>query len=237
MSRTLNTVLMTICCLALCPATISSADRRAIVWEATGMLLECCTCNVPCTCNFGQGSSPHSFCHTIYAYRLKTARYDNVVLDNLTFGGGEGAQGAFGFLDARATPAQRPALQRLALAVFGKGGASPGARRFAFVRITAEDDARAFHLDFEGSGGFKADILLGGDGKTPIIVENNLTWPVHRFIKGKTTTFTYKDPLGNDLRYTGTNANIGEFHLSGTAAATSDRLLHPSQTACGSARR
>jgi|SRR5581483_4619483 len=183
-------------------------------WQATGTLLECCTCNVPCTCNFGQGPSPNAYCHTLYAYRLKTARYEGVTLDGLIFGGGEGPKGALGFLDSRATPAQRDALQKLALAVFAQGGATSGERRFVWTKITARDDARRFSVQFVGSGGFAADILIGADGKNPIVVENNVTWPVARFIKGKTTDFDYRDTLGNRLKYEGRNANLGAFRLS-----------------------
>jgi hypothetical protein len=204
--------------LALMPLLPAAPRPPAVAWEAAGTLLECCTCNVPCTCNFGQGPSPNDYCYTLYAYRLKTARYDGVTLDGLLFGGGEGAKGAIGFLDSRATPEQRPALQRLALAVFGKGGAASGPRRFVWTRIAAEDDAHHFSVRFDGSGGFAADVLLGADGKNPIIVENNVTWPVARFIKGKTTAFDYTDVLGNRLKYAGRNANLGAFRLSGTEA-------------------
>lgn len=182
-------------------------------WEAKGTLFEACSCSVPCPCNFGEAPTRGS-CETIYAYRLKKARFGDVNLDGLVFGGGEGEKGAFGFLDARVTSAQRTALEKLALAVFGKGGATPGARKFATVRIQVADSAERFRLEFEGSGGFAARTLLGRDGKNPIIVENNTTWPVHRFIKGKTTRFDYKDALGNRLRFEGVNANLGEFDLT-----------------------
>lgn len=182
------------------------------LWEAKGALFEACSCSVPCPCNFGQGPS-QNFCHTIYAYRLKTARYGDVKLDGLVFGGGEADKQPMGFLDARATLEQKPALEKLARAVFGKGGASAGDRRFVFTKITVEDDTRTFRLDFANAGGFAADILIGRDGKNPIIVENNSTWPVARFIKGKTRHFDYKDALGNELHYEGVNANLGEFDL------------------------
>jgi len=48
-----------------------------------------------------------------------------VVLDGLIFGGGAGSSGAVAYLDSRATAAQKPALQKLALEVFAKGGAAP----------------------------------------------------------------------------------------------------------------
>ena len=167
---------------------------------------------MPCPCNFGQGPS-QSFCHTVYAYRLKSARYDGVSLDGLVFGGGEADKGAMGFLDDRAAPMQRAALEKLALAVFAKGGASSGTRPFRFVPITVQEDAAKFRVAFGESGGFQADILMGRDGRKPIVVENNTTWPVNRFVKGKTTRFEYKDAQGNRMNYSGVNANLGEFDL------------------------
>lgn len=198
-----------------------SGTPKAVVplWQATGTLLEVCSCRVPCPCNFGQSPS-NDTCHTVYAYRLKTARCNGVVLDGLAFGGGEGPKGAMGFLDSRATPAQRPALERLALAVFGKGGATSGQRSFLWTRIVAENDPLRFKLGFGDDASIAADILIGGDGKNPIIVENNTTWPVHRFIKAKTTRFEYKDRLGNLLHYEGVNANLGEFKLSSEQSAS-----------------
>jgi hypothetical protein len=192
----------------------ASATRAAGEWEAAGTLLEACSCSVPCPCNFGQGPTGGS-CHTVYAYRLKTASYDGVTLDGLVFGGGEASRGAAGFLDSRATAAQRPALEKLARAVFAQGGASGGARMFETVAIAATDDGRRFRVRFGERGGFEADILFGRDRKRPIVVENNTTWPVDRFIKGKTTQFVYQDTLGNRLRLDGVNANLGEFKLSG----------------------
>jgi len=193
---------------------IAAPAARTSGWSAVGTLLEACSCAVPCPCNFGQNPS-RDYCHTVYAYRLKTARYAGVTLDGLVFGGGEADKGAMGFLDSRATPEQKPALEKLALAVFAQGGASAGARKFETVRIVATDDGKRFRLGFGGRGGFEAGILFGRDNKRPIIVENNTTWPVDRFIKGKTSQFDYQDALGNHIQLEGVNANIGEFHLSG----------------------
>jgi hypothetical protein len=145
---------------------------------------------------------------------LKKARYGDVNLDGLVFGGGEADKGAMGFLDARATVEQRPALEKLAAAVFGQGGASSNARKYETLPITATSDGTKFKVAFGERGGFEASILFGRDRKRPIIVENNTTWPVERFIKGKTTRFTYQDTLGNQLQLDGVNANLGEFNLS-----------------------
>ena len=199
----------------------SKEIKKEAKWTATGTLLEACSCAVPCPCNFGQ-SPTRGYCHTIYAYKLKTAEFEGVKLDGLVFGGGEGDKGAFGFLDSKATEKQRPALQKIAFAIFGKGGASGGLRKFAPTRIATSSDSEKFKVDFGDSGGFEADILIGRDGKNPIIVENNTTWPVNRFIKGKTSRFKYHDSIGNKLEFDGVNANLGEFKLSsGMAGANS----------------
>lgn len=220
----------------LAALNVQAATRPAPPdWQAAGTLLECCSCNVPCSCNFGQGPSPNDFCHTLYTYRFKTARYDGVALDGLIVGGGEGPKGAMGFLDSRARPEQRNALKKLALAVFGKGGATPGDRTFTWVALAAETGAKDIRVRFGESGGFAADILLGADGKNPIVVENNVTWPVHRFIKAKTTRFDYKDSLGNNLNYEGRNANVGEFRLSGSLRQAT--AAKPSAAPCCAGRR
>lgn len=202
---------------ALCGPQTAVKKPASSSWQATGTLLEVCSCSVPCPCNFGQSPS-NDYCHTVYVYRIKAAKYDDVTLDGLSFGGGEGAKGAMGYLDERAKPAQRAALEKLALAVFGKGGASSGSRTFAWTKIAAEDDPRKFSISFGGNSTIAASILFGRDGKNPIVVENNTTWPVHRFMKGKTTRFDYKDSLGNSLHYEGVNANLGEFKLASDQA-------------------
>ena len=195
-------------------------------WAAVGTLLEACSCSVPCPCNFGQGPS-RSYCHTVYAYRLKSGNYGAVALDGLIFGGGEADKAPVGFLDSRATAQQKPALEKLALAVFGQGGASGGPRRFEAARITAKDDARRMEVEFGQSGGFEAKLLIGRDGKSPIVVENNTTWPVSRFIKAKTTRFTYQDSAGNRLKLDGVNANIGQFNLSSDGRSKGVNITAP----------
>ena len=219
-------------------STPKSGDRETVKtgWKATGTLFEACSCDVPCPCNFGQSPS-HGFCHTIYAYRLKHARYEDVTLDGFIFGGGEGPKGAAGFIEARATGAQRTALEKLATAVFGKGGASGGNRTFTPTTLVVEDTPSAFHVKFGDNGGFSANVLIGADGKNPIVVENNTTWPVRRFIKGKTDSFDYHDTVGNQLRYQGVNANLGEFDLSGNVTTARGQKTLPSCCTPKSARR
>lgn len=197
------------------PGSLKQETKRADTkpaWEAKGTLFEACSCSVPCPCNFRESPSK-GFCHTVYAYRLKSARFGSVKLDGLIFGGGEADKAPMGFLDSRANAEQKLALQKLALAVFGKGGPAAGDRTFTTVKLDVDLSDSKFGVRFGEAGGFKADIIIGGDGKTPIVVENNTIWPVRRFVKGKTTHFDYRDSLGNMMKFDGVNANLGDFDL------------------------
>jgi hypothetical protein len=131
----------------------------------------------------------------------------------MMFGGGEADKKPIGFLDSGAVGDKKAALQKLALAVFGKGGPASGGRDFVSAKISAERSDSKFSVRFGESGGFDAAVIIGADGKTPIVVENNSIWPAHRFIKGKTTFFDYKDSHGNTLKFDGVNANLGDFDL------------------------
>ena len=211
--------------------TVAVTERdpapRAGFWFARGTLLEACTCAVPCTCNFGEGPSPHSYCHVTYAYKLENASYDGADLSGLVVGGVDATGKSIGFLDERATKEQRAALQKLAVAVFAQGGPAPGARRFVTAKITHEIRGAALALQFKSSdatlraeGGFAARLIAGRDG-TPVVVENNPVWPIARAFKGKTSALRYSDALGNRIQTANSNANYGAFRFSGEAARLS----------------
>ena len=200
---------------------------RVGTWFARGTLLEACTCAVPCTCNFGEGPSPHSYCHATYAYKLENASYDGADLSGLVVGGVDATGSGIGFLDERATKDQRAALQKLAVAVFSPGGPAPGARRFVTAKITHEIRGNALALQFastdaavKAQGGFAARLIAGRDG-TPVVVENNPVWPIARAFKGKTSALRYSDALGNRIQTANSNANYGAFRFSGEIARLS----------------
>ncbi|MBC7806334.1 MAG: DUF1326 domain-containing protein [Akkermansiaceae bacterium] len=191
-------------------------------WAASGTLLEACTCAVPCSCNFGEPPSPNNYCHAVYAYRLEKASWDGVDLSGLVIAGADGPKGGACFLDERATPAQRPALERLTRAVWAQGGPgnAPG-MPFMFAKITPSIAGNDLKLKIGDVGGFTARVIVGRDGKTPVVVENNTVWPIARATKGKTGTLNFLDKNVGKISASGTNANYGKFTFggaSGTAA-------------------
>lgn len=193
-------------------------------WTATGTLFEACTCAVPCSCNFGEAPSPNSYCHAVYAYRLEKASWDGVDLSGLVIAGADGPKGGAAFLDERATPTQRPALQRLTRAIFGQGG--PGNAPdmpFTFAQITPSIVGNDLKLKIGDAGGFTARVIVGRDGKTPVIVENNMIWPIARAIKGKTSSLNFLDNNVGTISTSNTNANYGKFTMSGESGAVTKK--------------
>lgn len=183
------------------------------------MLVEACTCAVPCSCNFGEPPSPHHYCHAVYAYRLDKAKWGNVDLSGLVIAGADAANGGEAYLDERATPAQRPALKSLTRAVWGQGG--PGNAPdmpFVFARITPKVSASEIALTIENVGGFAAKPILGRDGRTPVVVENNTVWPIVRAYKGKTVSINARSGRIGSIKTSGTNANYGTFSFAGFGA-------------------
>ncbi len=197
------------------PSAAAPGAPGAQTWSASGTLLESCTCAVPCTCNFGEGPSPHPYCHAVFSYQLDKASWNGVDLSGLIVAGADGPRGVAGFIDERATAAQRPILEKLARAVMAQGGPAGGNRRFIAAPITHSVQGGNLRLDIPGHGGFTATVIMGRDRKSPIIVENNTVWPIPRAIKAKATPLAYRDSVAGVIRGSGTNANYGKFSLSG----------------------
>jgi len=192
----------------------SAADDR---WHIRGALSEACTCNVPCTCNFGEGPSPHSYCHAVYAYGIKEGNYNGVKLDGLKFGGMETAKGNALYLDDSASPEQRKALEALARKVTRVSGDRMGGGPLLGVKwamIKQQYDDRQDMLDIGGFGGFKTNYIMGRDKTKPVIVVNNTEWAIREAIKGKTEYLRVKDEYGNEYSVKGTNSNHGDFEYT-----------------------
>lgn len=210
-------------------------------WRLRGTLSEACSCSVPCTCNFGgrptpirsgEGPPGHG-CWTLYSLAIRQGHYGRVKLDGLHLAGAKGAKALVYYLDERATPEQAEALKAIAaymggrmLATTTRGGpadredhsaeflARKGFGGFRSVPILQEAGTRGNRLVIGDRGGFESSYILGIDGKTPVVVENNWSWNIRHGIKAKTRRLQYQDELGNAFDLTGTNANQGEFDWS-----------------------
>jgi len=197
----------------------TASDKSAVAgdhWQVKGALSEACTCRVPCTCNFGEGPSPRSYCYAVYSWEIREGQFNGVKLDGLRFGAVDAEKGNAAYLDARARGDQRSALEALARKVMRINRDRMGDHKLLgikFVDIKQQYDDRHDSLDISGAGSFKTKYIMGRDKSRPVVVVNNTEWPVRETIKGKTESFVIKDQYGNQYSAANTNSNHGDFEF------------------------
>lgn len=197
-----------------------AAANAAKSWKIAGALSETCTCAVPCSCNFGQGPSPHHYCYPFYSYHIRKGNYGDTTLDDLHFGAADIKSGRYIFIDERADERQREALRVIAARVIfhvtadkAEEKANEIAEHARYASVEQKYDDRQNSLKVAGLGEFAADYVLGMDGKTPIVVHNNTTWRVRDTIKAKSSVYRVK--IGDDAIDTKeTNSNQAEFEYT-----------------------
>lgn len=197
-------------------------------WRLTGDLSEACTCSVPCSCNFGEGPSPHHFCWAVFSLDIQKGSYGDVNLDGLRMAGANGAKGGVWYIDARANDTQTEALKKIGAAIWANSlkangitdpKKAPAEQRllgFQRARIEQTVGEKRNYLKIVGAGGFTGDYIMGMDGKTPVVVENNASWNIQHGIKAKTRQLQYKDVYGNRFDFKQTNSNQGKFDWNDT---------------------
>lgn len=184
-------------------------------WMIEGALTEACTCSVPCTCNFGEGPSPHDYCHAFYSYDIRKGRFNDVSLDGLRFGATDLASGRTLFIDERANEKQREALRviKRASAEDAEARGKELAKEMRYVAIKQEYDNRRNRLEVAGIGEFAADYIMGLDKTQPLVVRNNTTWRIKDAIKAKTSLYRVK--VGKDsINTKDTNSNQGDYEYT-----------------------
>lgn len=196
-------------------------------WRIQGDLSEACTCGVPCTCNFGVGPSPHHFCYAVFSLDIQSGRYGDVELDGLHLAAGNAAKGSVWYIDDRATDAQAESLRAIARTIDAKlvaywKGVDPKIVEdpqflllgFKKAKIVQQVGETGNVLQIGDAGRFESDYIVGIDGKTPIVLENNWSWNILHGIKARTRTLVYQDEFGNRIDASSTNANQGRFDWS-----------------------
>lgn len=189
-------------------------------WAIRGALTEACTCTVPCSCNFGAGPSPHSYCWPFYSYHIREGHYQDIKLDGLHFGSADLSGGRTMFIDERADERQRAALRiiiaRLIIRVSAAEAEAKAKEiepRIRYAAVKQDYDDRRNHLEVAGLGEFSADYIMGLDKSQPVVVRNNTTWRIHDAIKARTSIYRVKS--GRDAVNTkDTNSNQGDFEYT-----------------------
>src|SRR5262249_2892002 len=126
-------------------------------WQIKGALSEACTCSVPCTCNFGEGPSPHEYCYAVYSYEIREGHFNDTKLDGLRFAGTDTATGGVLYLDAKAQGERRTALETVARRVMRITHDRMGHHKLLGIKVAdikQQYDGRHDSLDIAGAGSF-----------------------------------------------------------------------------------
>jgi hypothetical protein len=146
-------------------------------WHVAGDWFDVCKCTIPCPCTFAQ-SPTFGDCNGILAYHINAGHYGTVRLDGLNLIGigsfvgniwaGETKAAMGFFLDQRADPAQRSALQTI---WGGQAGGFPamfaeliGEMRgieFAPIEIEIAPDLSYWRAEVPGRAVGRAEALAG----------------------------------------------------------------------------
>jgi hypothetical protein len=177
-------------------------------WEIAGQLSEACSCAVPCTCNFNEPPSPHHYCWSLFSLDIKRGHYGSVSLDGLHLVGAHGKKGNVWYIDQSATPEQAAALHTITLDLDRD---AHKAEHWETATITQVVGEKSHEVEVEGHGGFKANYIIGLDGNSPVVVENNSSWNIQHGVKAKARELAYHDQYGNRFTFKGVNSNEGNF--------------------------
>ena len=232
--------------LALSSVVLTQEKPSRRPWHIKGQLSEACTCNVPCTCNFGERPSPHEFCYAMWSYWVQEGSWEQIKLNDLRIGGVDGPGGILGLLDARADATQRTAMENIWHALSGRmlclmrlwpfkaGGTEPGpdrpARQSSIIRtLYAERQFLGFEyvqidqtITRQGSRltfpdrGGFEAAYIFGRDPTQPLTVTNIVSWPIPVSIKGKTIFLKYKDKFNQLDYQGTNANQGHFDLSHT---------------------
>ena len=145
-------------------------------WQVEGDWFDVCKCDIPCPCEFARMPT-YGDCDGILVWHVRKGTYGGVALDGLNvialgyFKGNiwEGAKAAMGiFMDERADPKQREALQRI---FGGQAGGWPGefakniaemrGAEFAPIEVEIAGDLATWRAAIPGKVEAKAEALTG----------------------------------------------------------------------------
>lgn len=197
-------------------------------WEVEGYYAEACQCNVPCPCNFAQKPT-YGNCDNTGVFRIDKGRYEDLRLEGLhvvvvgSSPAGERFVDTVGnltfaryYVDQRANPKQRQALEEIARALNASYLRLPTRKlskdeSVKAVPIQANLTATHAEVKIPGVLDFHTQKLTGADGKQPIEIVNGsviIEW-MPRIWAGQSKTYKYTDAKKWD--YSGRSSYFANF--------------------------
>lgn len=180
------------------PST-SGAAQVAPSWSFTADVAECCSCDIPCSCNFGRPEA--GTCHGTRLIQIREGQMEGEDLRGIdfvvTFHMGQWTRI---YVDQSLTEAQSSALDRLLPVAFA--GFDRGARVKEHVPLTIERSEDTFSFRVPEST-IEMRLLPGLDGG-PIRIENLPNPAYHDYVQHESVVHEHRSPDA-EWSYSGTN--------------------------------
>jgi hypothetical protein len=189
-------------------------------WRITGQLEEACSCNAACPCWFDSKPSKPT-CGGNQVVFIEKGNYGKIKLDGLAIANyGQSPENqtmmeSFGnwnfstnYIDAKANPEQRKALEAIAATVFGQASKNS---KTEYAPITRKIEGKDHLITIGDVATFKGMLVEGGLGGSSKITNPPGADPIHhQYSQGKTSKMVYNDS-GQNWDWTGTNYMFGMF--------------------------
>ncbi|HKF44082.1 MAG TPA: DUF1326 domain-containing protein [Thermoanaerobaculia bacterium] len=187
-------------------ASSAAAEEKKTPWKMTGQLEEACSCDAACPCWFDSKPTKMN-CSGGQVFFIEKGTYGKVPLDGLAvaFMGqspdGQSMMGSMGnwnfvniYIDEKANPAQRKALEEIAKATMPPA-APPEKTRIAYLPITRKIEGSEHVVTMGSFGSFSGHLMPGGMGAAaPKLANSPGADPIHKeYSQGRTTRQTYTD--------------------------------------------
>ncbi len=190
-------------------------------WKITGQLEEACSCDAACPCWFDSKPTKMT-CGGGQVLFIEKGTYGKVKLDGLAIANmsqspeGQAMMESFGkwnfsynYIDEKANPAQRKALEAIAGVVLIPGASPKTETRY--VAITRKIKGKDHEISLGQYGKFSGHLLAGGLGGAPKVVNPPGADPIHHeYQQGRTAMMTYNDAEQN-WSWENSNYMLGHF--------------------------
>ena len=190
-------------CLGV-PLPAANEPKDNTPWKITGQLEEACSCDAACPCWFGSKPTKMT-CSGGQVLFIEKGNYGKVKLDGLAIANmsqspeREAMMASFGnwnfsynYIDEKATPEQRKALEAIAAKVMVPGASKKTETRYVPIKRKIEGKDHEITLGHYGT--FRGHLVEGGLGGSPKIVNPPGADPIHhQYAQGRTSKMTYTD--------------------------------------------
>src|SRR5213592_4766071 len=223
------------------PVRAANEPKDTTPWKITGQLEEACSCDAACPCWFNSKPTKMT-CGGGQVLFIDKGNYGNTKLDGLALATmGQSPEGqtmmesfgkwnfAYYYIDKKANPEQRKALEAIAGAVLTPGVSKKTQTRYA--PITRKIEGKEHQITIGQYGTFHGHLVEGGMGGAPKIVNPPGADPLHHeYAQGRTSKMTYTDA---DQNWSWENSNymFGTFTVDDVqyekfAAGLAQKIAH-----------